>query len=256
LESLISISGEAHQTGTVAFDGPLLSTGATYQNCQRVTLVLRASTGFLIADEDITAGLDCSGQCGFYSNSTCSASITQATIPAGSYSSPDFFVMPTAASLTLATPGDAPYYTGSSITGIPVNVAYSGIDAQYVWSASNLYSIGSYIEPNTIQAGDAWVCESRDGYRGKIRINSVSSVHVTGDTLNFDFVLWDSAYNVINSSAGETITAGFPPDYCYIDLDKTPVVINTGTSIDVWWENLSGNLYFNPQASAIFRLLP
>jgi hypothetical protein len=45
---------------------------------------------------------------------------------------------------------------------------------------------------------------------------------------------------------------------CYLELDEVFGVTNdTATyQVEAWWENLSGSLYFNPQASMPFISLP
>jgi hypothetical protein len=264
MESLVEIGNNPidpnHQTGTITFPEWMKTNGVTYKGCEGTALILHADKG-LAADENITACLECNGQCEFYSDNLCTARITTATISSGELTSPIFYVKPTAAYLSLKTSDKMPYYKGSSVDDIPVHVTYEDIDAQYMWSINNISEFGNDIAANNIQAGDIWVFQTKEGYRGKLLIKSVSTVYVDGDTWNFDEVTWGPLNNVISSTSEEPITAcsAESKGKCYIDMSMPPMVVNEKHDEDLWWENStegpSGILYFVPRTPAVFRLL-
>lgn len=258
-----------HQTGTVAFDGAMTSSGAMYKACEPMSLALLADKGPLTASEDVTSSLYCDGNCEFYSDSACTAPIRGATIPAGSSASAQFYVRPVAAKLSLSTPGEQPYYAGSSIADIRVNVTYDFIDAQYVWSVNDMGAIGYDIVADDIRPGDVWIFLTKNnyasGYRGKIRIEAtaMSTVDPGGlayDTLNFSVVIWYPDAPHLQKYAGtDTITASdVVTDKCYMDFSMTPVVVNgMMESLDLWWGiSPEGNVVFQPLNGTVFRRLP
>jgi len=250
-----------HQTGTVNFyESDYLSiNGIAYNVCRPLHLSLQADDG-LMAAEDITAGLECNGQCEFYSDDTCTTSITNATIPKESLISNTFYIKPTAAHLSLKTTVEKPY-TGSCVSNIAVIATYDFIDAQYLWSVHNISELGYDITANDIRDDDAWIFQTWDGYRGKIFITerSSSAGGLTGDTLNFSEVTWNSVYpHTVKVETTETIVAsGDTGEKCYMDLSMNPVVVNVnGKTVDLWWGISGGNLIFAPQNGTIFRRIP
>lgn len=254
-----------HQTGTIYlhFESDHVSTmGVTYKACEPLHLFLIADKGMIVAEEDISSGIECNGQCEFYSDNSCTSSpISQATILQGRVMSDTFYVKPIAATLTLKTTGKLPYYKGSCKPDIPVLISYPNLDAQYLWSVASVSELGEDISADDIQRGDTWIFQTWEGYRGKIYINSVSTSFggVTGDTLNFNVETWDVVYpytQIVDSN--ETIVASdSTTDKCYLDLHMTPVVVNSsGKLVDLWWGVSSGSLVFEPRNGSIFRRIP
>jgi hypothetical protein len=259
-----------HQTGTInlIFDSDCVSTrGVTYKACEPLHLLLLADKGLDDAEEDITSGIECDGQCEFYSDNTCTSSpINIATISKGRRISETFYIKPTAAKLSIKTTGMAPYYQGSCMADIPVLIYYPNLDAQYLWSVNNISELGEDIIPNEIQNGDTWIFQTWEGHRGKIYINSIltSTGGVSGDTLNFTVVTWNAAlpHSAIYGDVvivTETIVASInATDKCYMDLHMTPVVVNSnGKTVDLWWGiSPEGELVFEPRNGSVFRKLP
>lgn len=226
----------------------------SYSGCQPFTVTLKdKSNTNIVAVANTTVTLDCAGRCSFHNNSTCEAAITDVTVSAGSPSASAYFKaegynVPLKASVT----GYVPDQKIVSVTAL-----FADIDSVYLFSATSMSELSSTYFSPPFTAPTTVVYETRDGNRGKMILNSVTTSSATDDTFDFDYVTYNSGGTIIASGNSQTITACFTGN-CFLDLDTYPPVnSNTGSPfVDAWWENLTGSLYFNGQGSAAFMVLP
>ncbi len=241
----------------VVFTGGAVMGMAEYKSCNYGTLELHdPNDNVIVSSEAMTITPTCNGKCTFYSDDSCTTAVNSYTISSG-MSAQNFYFKPNGPALTLTHTGGAKYAGDSKTIG--VHTTWANIDSNYVWSETNLYGLPNTTSamPGNMNPGGVWIYQTRNGNRGVMKFNSVSTSSVTNDTFNFDFITWSSGGGIIATNTNVNVTACFSGT-CYLELDETFGVTNdTATyQVEAWWENLSGSLYFNPQASMPFISLP
>lgn len=203
----------------------------------------------------LTVNFDCQGLCTFHTDPSCvAAAIT--SVPMGPGGTSGMLYVKQSEYTAKIKVSASNNSLAPGLLTVPSTVTYATIDGNYLFGPANLSALSSTNFSPPIAASTTVAYETRDGNRGKMRINSVSMVSVPGDTFNFDFETYNSAGTLIASGTNQTITACFSGN-CMLDLDSnTPVFSGGNPQNDAWFENLSGSLYFNPQATAQFFVLP
>lgn len=239
------------------FTGSVISTGAQYRACNEATVELQDPSGTpLVSSEAITLTPTCNGKCDFYADNACNVNASTYTI-ANASSSQSVYFKPHGPTMNLMNAGAGDKYTGDFKT-ITVHTTWANIDSEFLWSEASLAAI-----PNAIWAGvptmavnKIWIYETRSGNRGALKFNSITTTTDPNDTVNFDFTTWDSSGAVVGTNVSVSSVACFSGSNCFWEFDNNVGSGANSGSIEAWWENLSGSLYLNPQASIPIISLP
>jgi hypothetical protein len=173
---------------------------------------------------------------------------------AGASSTASFFVRPDGPVFRLDMLVSPIDFTGLPTSLITAIASYSMVDPAYVWAAADLNVVGNTVDGAAVAAGDVWIFETYDGYRGKLNVNSRTTTNTPGDTLNFDMIVWDYAGAVINSAAGVDIIACASGN-CYFDFHMSPPVVTGSPNADFQWSLSGGSFALVPNQNSVMRLI-
>jgi len=252
LNGSIKLKLEEVLSKQITVNGP---STASYNSCNAFSVgLLDELSNPLVATTSVGLQLNCAALCTFHTDSGCAnTAIASYTIPANS-SSATLYVKQTdyAAKIKVAAVNSG-WLPG--VKKITTTATYSAIDANYLYKPTNLSDISATGWYPPFVGNKTVIYSTSGGLRGKMQVNSVSTVAVTDDTLNYSFTTYNTNGSVAASGVSQIATACFTGN-CYLDLDSNTSVSSGGAGTDAWWENLSGSLYFIPQGPVQFFLLP
>lgn len=227
-------------------------TSAEYKSCQSITIGHVGSDDLPIPLKGTrTVDLTCTN-CSYHSTSSCSSTaLSQITFADNTYSYPLYVKIKGHKALMKAS--DSAKTITPAIASIKATVYYTTIDRDYLYSGL-LSNFGYTTASPPFNPGDVIIYQTSSGHRGRMQINNMSTVSVANDSFNFDFETFSTSATLATNTS-LTVTACFS-GMCFVDLDQNAAVTSGGVAgIDLWWENLGGSLYFNPQGNVAFYLI-
>ncbi len=230
----------------------------SYNNCEAVQVDYYEQGSPSTAINSFTYTPNCSSNCQFFSDNTCSTSVSSLTFPANNSSDTFYMRVHSGEAFTLSQGGDNNEIAGDQLTSIVVNASYNDIDANFLNNGGNFYLYGTTTMSIGMLTGGAYgVYTTGAGNKGKWYINSRYMTTTTDDTLDFDFITWDSGGNIVAQGTNIISVQCSSAGSCKLDFDvntglNTP---NTAGASDVWWGGNGAIVQFSMQAGVNIRYM-
>ncbi len=242
---------------SLKFDTSL--TNFNYNTCTPIIFEHHEGNAITASSSSFNFTPTCSGTCSFYPTGACSSAMSTFNFPNNSSTFTIYALVNSIEPINLSQLGDGAGIGGDTLSSIPVSINYGSITAPLLNSITSLNLVGTAsASPANLTVGSFFVYQTVSGNRGKFIVNNRTTSVIAGDILDFSFMTWDNTNTLVASGTNITSTACFSSGDCFLDFDINAGKLspsNIPGSTDVWWENLSGTLYFNPQSGAPFRLI-
>lgn len=238
---------------------------APYQSCTQMMIdTVDAVGNMLSSSQNGALTIDCQGTCQVHLANDCSDTPWVAfpiPLAAGIPMSSQIFIKQTGYTARVRATTDVGPFAPGMLT-IATTVSYSSIDGNYLWSAgstdTDLLKISSLPMDATAVPYDPMtviIYHTNQGNRGKLRINSVSMTSIPDDTINFDFVTYDSAGAIVASGTNQTIVAGSGAPFLNLELNS-PVESGSGIDTDAYFDPGPPAPHLRGQGPAQYAILP
>lgn len=235
-------------------------TSVSYNACNAVQVDYHSLGSPASSPKGFSYTPSCTSNCQFFADNSCTVASNNFFFPAGDSSHTFYMKVNSGQSFSLTQGGDDATIGGDIRANIAVTASYLDIDSDFLWNATNIGTYGlSSVNAATIQPGVWIVYQTQDGNRGKMYINNRYTTTTANDTMDFDFITWDSGGAIVAQGTGITSTQCSTFGDCFIDLDINAGKLspsNIPGQSDAWWGGNGAIVQFSPQSSTFRKMGP